>query len=168
MTSNCPYGTGEGYGDGRAMSVGEVVSSTTGKRYELQLKGAGQTPFYCGADGPAVLRSSIREFLASEAMYHLGLSTTRALCVVVSDGVEGDTSRRPWYSKRNDDLGIPNLDDPRLARFDMARRREIINRLKALTRSDPDFMVEEQCVITTRVSPSFVRIGHFDLVCEEN
>jgi hypothetical protein len=85
------------------------------------------------------------------------------IVLVVSDGVEGDTSCRPWYSKRNDDLGIPNLDDPRLARFDMARRREIINRLKASTRSDPDLMVEERCAITTRVSPIFVRIGHFDL-----
>jgi len=72
MTSNCPYGTGEGYGDRRAMSVGEGVSPTTGKRYELQLKGAGQTPFCRGAAGRAVLRISIREFLASETMYHLG------------------------------------------------------------------------------------------------
>ena len=93
----------------------------------------------------------------------MGLSMKRALCLVVSDGVEGDTSRRPWYSKRNDNLEIPNLDDPRLARFDMAQQREIINQLKALARSDPDLMVEERCAITTRVSPIIVRIGHFDL-----
>jgi len=83
--------------------------------------------------------------------------------LVVSDGVEGDTCRRSWYSKRNDNLGIPNLDDPSLARFDMARRPEIINQLKASTRSDPELMVEERCAITTRVSHIFVRIGHFDL-----
>ena len=173
MTSNCPYGTGEGYGDGCAMSIGEIlVSSSTiqqqdgqlRSRYEFQLKGAGQTPFCRGADGRAVLRSSIREFLASEAMHHLGVSTTRALCLIVSDGVNGDISRRPWYSKRGGgDDQIPAIDDIRLARFDMARRREIINQLRASTRSDPDMMVEEKCAITTRVSPSFLRIGHLDL-----
>lgn len=167
MTSNCPYGTGEGYGDGRAMSIGEILvpqqhEGKLGNRYEFQLKGAGQTPFCRGADGRAVLRSSIREFLASEAMYHLGISTTRALCLIVSDG--GDVSRRPWYSTREGgDDQIPTMDDPRLAKFDITRRREIINQLRASTRSDPDMMVEEQCAITTRVSPSFVRIGHLDL-----
>ena len=60
-TNNCPYGTGDGYGDGRAIAIGEFHG------YELQLKGAGKTPFCRGADGRAVLRSSIREFLASEA-----------------------------------------------------------------------------------------------------
>lgn len=167
MTSNCPYGTGEGYGDGRAMSIGEILvpqqhEGQLGSRYELQLKGAGQTPFCRGADGRAVLRSSIREFLASEAMYHLGISTTRALCLIVSDG--GDVSRRPWYStKEGGDDQIPTMDDPRLAKFDITRRREIINQLRASTRSDPDMMVEEQCAITTRVAPSFIRIGHLDL-----
>ena len=80
QTSNCPFGTGNGYGDGRAISIGEVVIG--GQRMEMQLKGGGQTPFCRGGDGRAVLRSSVREFLASEAMHSLGVSTTRALSLV--------------------------------------------------------------------------------------
>ncbi|MCX7513871.1 protein adenylyltransferase SelO [Frateuria hangzhouensis] len=68
-------------GDGRAISLGEVLDAR-GQRWELQLKGAGPTPYSRGADGRAVLRSSIREFLCSEAMHHLGIPTTRALCLV--------------------------------------------------------------------------------------
>jgi len=68
-------------GDGRAMSLGEAINAA-GERWELQLKGAGPTPYSRGADGRAVLRSSIREFLCSEAMHHLGIPTTRALCLV--------------------------------------------------------------------------------------
>ncbi|MBN8922858.1 MAG: hypothetical protein BGP10_09875 [Rhodanobacter sp. 68-29] len=68
-------------GDGRAISLGEAVVAD-GARWELQLKGAGPTPYSRGADGRAVLRSSIREFLCSEAMHHLGIPTTRALCLV--------------------------------------------------------------------------------------
>ncbi len=68
-------------GDGRAISLGETINAA-GERWELQLKGAGATPYSRGADGRAVLRSSIREFLCSEAMHHLGISTTRALCLV--------------------------------------------------------------------------------------
>jgi uncharacterized protein YdiU (UPF0061 family) len=65
-------------GDGRAITLGEVVTPTHG-RQTLQLKGAGPTPYSRTADGLAVLRSSIREFLCSEAMHHLGVPTTRAL-----------------------------------------------------------------------------------------
>ncbi|MGV8941357.1 MAG: protein adenylyltransferase SelO [Lysobacter sp.] len=68
-------------GDGRAISLGEVVNAA-GERWELQLKGAGPTPYSRTADGRAVLRSSIREFLCSEAMHHLGVPTTRALSLV--------------------------------------------------------------------------------------
>jgi len=68
-------------GDGRAISLGEVVDAR-GERLELQLKGAGATPYSRGADGRAVLRSSVREFLCSEAMHHLGVPTTRALSLV--------------------------------------------------------------------------------------
>ena len=70
-------------GDGRAITLGEVVNAA-GARWELQLKGAGRTPYSRRADGRAVLRSSIREFLCSEAMHHLGVPTTRALCVVAT------------------------------------------------------------------------------------
>jgi len=59
------------------MSLGEIINEK-GERWELQLKGAGPTTFSRDGDGRAVLRSSIREFLASEAMFHLGIPTTRA------------------------------------------------------------------------------------------
>ena len=68
-------------GDGRAISLGELINAA-GERWELQLKGAGLTPYSRGADGRAVLRSSVREFLCSEAMHHLGVPTTRALSLV--------------------------------------------------------------------------------------
>lgn len=64
-------------GDGRAINLGEVVHEQ--QRWALQLKGAGETPYSRTADGLAVLRSSIREYLCSEAMHHLGIPTTRAL-----------------------------------------------------------------------------------------
>ncbi|HXC51303.1 MAG TPA: YdiU family protein [Candidatus Limnocylindrales bacterium] len=70
-------------GDGRAIALGEYVNSR-GQRWELQLKGAGPTPYSRTADGRAVLRSSIREFLCSEAMHHLGVPTTRALSLVAT------------------------------------------------------------------------------------
>ncbi|KAI5942798.1 Protein adenylyltransferase SelO, mitochondrial [Manis javanica] len=70
-------------GDGAAMYLGEVCTAA-GERWELQLKGAGPTPFSRQADGRKVLRSSIREFLCSEAMFHLGIPTTRAGACVTS------------------------------------------------------------------------------------
>ena len=70
-------------GDGRAISLGELITPA-GERRELQLKGAGPTPYSRSADGRAVLRSSIREFLCSEAMHHLGVPTTRALSLVAT------------------------------------------------------------------------------------
>ncbi len=71
-------------GDGRALLLGEVKNKKGGK-WDLHLKGSGQTPFSRQGDGRAVLRSCIREYLCSEAMYHLGVPTSRALCVVGSD-----------------------------------------------------------------------------------
>jgi uncharacterized protein YdiU (UPF0061 family) len=68
-------------GDGRAITLGEVIAPG-GTRQELQLKGAGRTPYARTADGRAVLRSSLREFMCSEAMHHLGVPTTRALSLV--------------------------------------------------------------------------------------
>lgn len=70
-------------GDGRAINLGEVVNAQ-GERWMLQLKGAGPTPYSRHADGFAVLRSSVREFLCSEAMHHLGVPTTRALSLVTT------------------------------------------------------------------------------------
>ncbi|WP_163338832.1 YdiU family protein [Desulfopila sp. IMCC35008] len=70
-------------GDGRAINLGEIVNKKR-ERWMLQLKGAGPTPYSRRADGLAVLRSSIREFLCSEAMYHLGIPTTRALSLIAT------------------------------------------------------------------------------------
>jgi serine/tyrosine/threonine adenylyltransferase len=70
-------------GDGRAINLGETVNRK-GERWALQLKGAGPTPYSRTADGLAVLRSSVREFLCSEAMHHLGVPTTRALSLMLT------------------------------------------------------------------------------------
>ncbi|GMH32852.1 hypothetical protein BSKO_00686 [Bryopsis sp. KO-2023] len=76
------FGTWAGQlGDGRVINLGEVVTDA-GQRWEMQLKGVGRTPYSRFADGLAVMRSSIREFVASEAMYHLKVPTSRALCIV--------------------------------------------------------------------------------------
>ncbi len=71
-------------GDGRAILLGEVVTSG-GDRIEVQLKGSGRTAYSRFGDGRAVLRSTIREFLCSEAMHHLGIPTTRGLAITSSD-----------------------------------------------------------------------------------
>ncbi len=123
----CPFGTGNGYGDGRALSVFEGVFN--GRRWEMQLKGGGPTPYCRGADGRAVLRSSVREFLAQEFMHALGVPTSRSLTLYVS---RSETVRRPWYT--------PN------------------------SRSfDPDMLVNNPAAITTRVAPSFLRVGQLEL-----
>ena len=123
----CPFGTGNGYGDGRAISVFEGLFN--GKRWELQLKGGGPTPYCRGADGRAVLRSSVREFLAQEFMHALGVPTSRSLTLLVS---RSETVRRPWYS---------------------ANSRSF----------DPDILVNHSAAITTRVAPSFLRVGQLEL-----
>jgi len=157
--TNCPFGNGNGYGDGRAISIGETAMPN---KWEFQLKGGGPTPFCRGADGRAVLRSSIREFLASEAMHHLGIDTTRALSLIVS--LKGDTSRRPWYSEQVDGSSpsLPDINDPRLALYSVEQRQQIIQQL-ARQKRDPDIMIDEPNAITCRVAPSFARIGHVDL-----
>ncbi|MCJ8300186.1 MAG: protein adenylyltransferase SelO family protein, partial [Pseudomonadales bacterium] len=123
----CPFGTGNGYGDGRALSVLEAVIK--GQRWEMQLKGAGRTPYCRGADGRAVLRSSIREFLAQEHMQALGVPTSRSLCLYVSKTEKVD---RPWYSEGS-------------------RSR------------NPDKLISEPVAISTRVAPSFIRVGQLEL-----
>ena len=123
----CPFGTGNGYGDGRAISVFEGVFK--GKRWEMQLKGGGPTPYCRGADGRAVLRSSIREFLAQEYMQALGVPTSRSLTLYVS---QSETVRRPWYSEESKSI-------------------------------DPDILIENPTAITTRVAPSFLRVGQLEL-----
>ncbi|HEY8069394.1 MAG TPA: YdiU family protein [Burkholderiales bacterium] len=83
-------------GDGRAITLGEVIA-TDGTRQELQLKGAGRTPYSRTADGRAVLRSSVREFMCSEAMHYLGVPTTRALSLA---GTGEDVVRDMFYDGR--------------------------------------------------------------------
>ncbi len=87
-------------GDGRAINLGEIVHND--KQWAIQLKGAGATPYSRTADGLAVLRSSVREYLCSEAMYHLGVPTTRALSLSLSgDQVMRDVlyNGNPAYEK---------------------------------------------------------------------
>ncbi|KAI1095091.1 UPF0061-domain-containing protein [Rostrohypoxylon terebratum] len=75
-------------GDGRAISLFETTNPETRRRYEVQLKGAGLTPYSRFADGKAVLRSSIREFVVSEALNALGIPSTRALSLTLLPGVK--------------------------------------------------------------------------------
>ena len=90
--AQCPFQTGNGYGDGRAISILEALIN--GKRWEFQLKGAGKTPYCRGADGRAVLRSSVREFLAQEHMHALGIPTSRSLTLFTS---KKEQVTRPWF-----------------------------------------------------------------------
>ncbi|WP_417698252.1 protein adenylyltransferase SelO [Psychromonas sp.] len=123
----CPFQTGNGYGDGRAISVLEAVIN--GQRWEMQLKGGGRTPYCRGADGRAVLRSSVREFLAQDHMHALGVATSRSLSLYVS---KTETVQRGWYAEGS--------------------RSE-----------NPDMMVTEPVAISTRVAPSFLRVGQIEL-----
>ncbi len=126
-TQQCPFGTGNGYGDGRAISVFEAVIN--GQRWEMQLKGGGQTPYCRSADGRAVLRSSIREFLAQEHMHALSVPTSRSFTLYVS---KSETVTRPWYSEGS-------------------------------RSTDPDILIENPVAISTRVAPSFLRVGQLEL-----
>ena len=123
----CPFGTGNGYGDGRAISVFEGIIN--GQRWEMQLKGGGPTPYCRGADGRAVLRSSVREFLAQEYMHALGVPTSRSLTLYVS---KSETVTRPWYSQESQSI-------------------------------NPDVLMDDPVAISTRVAPSFLRVGQLEL-----
>ncbi len=114
-------------GDGRAITLGESINAR-GERWELQLKGAGPTPYSRFADGRAVLRSSLREFLCSEAMHHLGVPTTRALSLVGTGETGGarhvlrrqsrDPSRARWCAgwRRPSSASATSRSSPRAAR----------------------------------------------------
>ncbi len=106
----CPFGTGNGYGDGRAISVFEGLFN--GRRWEMQLKGGGPTPYCRGADGRAVLRSSVREFLAQEYMQALGVPTSRSLTLYVS---RSEIARRPWYSENSKSIDPDIMMDNHVA-----------------------------------------------------
>ncbi len=129
-------------GDGRAIALGETTNRR-GQRWELQLKGAGMTPYSRRADGRAVLRSSLREFLCSEAMHHLGIPTTRALSLIAT----GEPVMRDMFYDGNPAME-PGAIVCRVSRsfirfgnFEiLASRgeRELLNRLIAFT-MDRDF-----------------------------
>lgn len=123
----CPFGRGNDYGDGRAMSILELLIGN--KRYEMQLKGGGKTPYCRGADGRAVLRSSVREFLAQEHMHALGVATSRSLTLYTS---QSEKVKRPWF-------------------------------LNGSYSKNPEVMIEEAVAISTRVAPSFLRVGQIEL-----
>ena len=106
-------------GDGRAINLFEVEHKS--KNWKVQLKGAGETPYSRTADGLAVLRSSVREYLCSEAMFHLGVPTTRALSLSLS----GDTVLRDVLYDGNQAF--------------------------------------EKGAIVSRVSPSFLRFGNYEI-----
>jgi len=122
---------GYGYGDGRACSIGQFQIENS--EIELQLKGCGPTPFSRRFDGRAVLRSSVREFIVSEAMHAMGVPTTRALSLIVSGS---DSVPRAWYatSIRSNGRKYP-----------------------------PNTVIEEQCAITCRGASSFLRVGQIEL-----
>ena len=88
-------------GDGRGLLLGEVYN-TAGEHWDVHLKGAGMTPYSRMGDGRAVLRSSIREFLASEALHALGIPSSRALCVIGSD-------TPVWREKQERAAMVPRL-----------------------------------------------------------
>ena len=129
----CGYG-GQAYGDGRAISLGELQKNE--RKWEIQLKGAGTTPFSRNFDGRAVLRSSVREFLASHAMFHLGVPTTRSLSLIVSKDMH---VQRMWYE---DDINENKFTKRKYA---------------------PNRIVQERCAIASRVSTSFLRVGTVEL-----
>lgn len=120
-------------GDGRAITLGEWLAPS-GKSWELQLKGAGLTPYSRRADGRAVLRSSVREYLMSEAMFHLGVPTTRALSLVAT----GDPVMRDmFYDGRpaNEPGAIVMRTAPsflRFGSFEMLAARKEIKQLRKL------------------------------------
>ncbi len=120
-------------GDGRAITVGEW-SRKDGKSFEFQLKGAGITPYSRNADGRAVLRSSVREFLMSEAKYYLQIPTTRALSLVTT----GDQVMRDMFYNGNPEYepgAIVMRVAPsflRFGNFEILAARKEINNLKAL------------------------------------
>ncbi|HMR14976.1 MAG TPA: YdiU family protein [Mariniflexile sp.] len=120
-------------GDGRAINLAEIVHNNT--RWAIQLKGAGHTPYSRTADGLAVLRSSIREYLCSEAMFHLGVPTTRALSLALSgDQVLRDVlyNGNPEYEKGAIVCRVaPSF--LRFGNFEILTAREDFKTLKTLT-----------------------------------
>lgn len=119
-------------GDGRAIILGEVEG--VNQRWELQLKGAGRTPYSRRADGKAVLRSSVREFLMSESMHYLGVPTTRALSLTLT----GEDVLRDMFYDGNPDYEqgavVCRMAESflRFGNFELLAAREEIENLRSL------------------------------------
>lgn len=167
-------------GDGRAINLGEVLNQR-GEHWTLQLKGAGSTPYSRTADGLAVLRSSVREFLCSEAMHHLGVPTTRALSLVST----GELVKRDMFYDGNPQWEpgaivcrvAPSFT--RFGNFEIFSARNDIGLLKQFTdftlRADfvdlfagrtsefskPDYLYwfNEVCVRTAQLMAHWMRVG---------
>lgn len=122
-------------GDGRAISLFETTNPATNKRYEIQLKGAGKTPYSRFADGKAVVRSSIREFVVSEALNALGIPTTRALSLTLGpeEKVRRETMEPAAIVARFAESWL------RIGTFDLARSRgdrDLVRKLADYTAED--------------------------------
>lgn len=167
-------------GDGRAINLGEVMNQH-GQHWTLQLKGAGPTPYSRSADGLAVLRSSLREFLCSEAMHHLGVPTTRALSLVTT----GEQVRRDMFYDGNPQWEpgavvcrvAPNFT--RFGNFEIFSARNELDVLKKLMdftiRTDFSHLLDkptddldksiyldwfrEVCITTARLMAHWMRVG---------
>jgi serine/tyrosine/threonine adenylyltransferase len=158
-------------GDGRAILLGELINA--GNRFELQLKGAGETPYSRTADGRAVLRSSLREFLCSEAMHHLGIPTTRALSLVTT----GDLVRRDMFYDGNPQMekgAIVCRVAPSFTRFGhfeiLASRGEfdLLKRMISFTidRDFKDWLSTTNLPLeTTNPSPELIK-AWFEEICQ--
>ena len=163
-------------GDGRAINLGEIVNDQ-GRRWTLQLKGAGPTPYSRSADGLAVLRSSLREFVCSEAMYHLGIPTTRALSLILT----GDQVLRDMFYDGHPEyepgavVCRTALSFIRIGNFEIFSSRKEYDPLKKLVRytiandfphitsgSDIDRILQwfaEVCEKTARLIVHWMRVG---------
>ena len=156
-------------GDGRAITLAEIIA-TDGSRQELQLKGAGKTPYSRTADGRAVLRSSLREFMCSEAMFRLGVPTTRALSLV---GTGEPVIRDMFYDghPRPEPGAIVCRVAPSFVRFGNFQILAANNELDALKRL-ADYVVREHfaghsyaiwyqevCRRTARLMVDWMRLG---------
>lgn len=152
-------------GDGRAINLGEV-KTVQGEYWTLQLKGAGPTPYSRTADGLAVLRSSVREFLCSEAMHHLGVPTTRALSLVVT----GEKVRRDMFYDGNPQLELGAVvcrvaqSFTRFGNFEILSARNDVELLKKLTdvtiRTDFSHLLNKEAEITRDIY-----VQWFDEIC---
>lgn len=149
-------------GDGRAINLGEILNRK-GQRWAIQLKGAGPTPYSRSADGLAVLRSSVREFLCSEAMFHLGVPTTRALSLITT----GEEVMRDMFYDGNPKMepgAIVTRLSPSFTRFGSFQIHSSRNEIELLKRLI-DYTIETDFPDLGTPSPK-VYLEWFNRVCQ--